>query len=177
MQELDYGKRLNSVKQLDPAVRAALVTAISRRLRPEMAELKITSERELRQISLQSRFKFIDLDEDGTEEVIVQPFGEKTPCGATGNCPFWVFARAGESYRLIIEGNAAAEMYRIEPQRTNGFHDIALAVHDSAVEKNIFIYQFRGSRYRASKCYDAWWVRNVNDSKLLKHPIITPCKL
>jgi hypothetical protein len=177
MQELDYRKRLQMAKQLDPAVRAALVKAISRRLRPEMAELEITSEKDLRQIALQSRVKFLDLDEDGTDEVIVQPFGEKTPCGATGNCPFWVFARVGESYRLIIDSNAAAEMYRIEPQRTNGFHDIALAIHDSAVERNIFIYQFRGARYRAAKCYDAWWVRSTTDLKLLKKPIITPCKL
>jgi hypothetical protein len=177
MRELDYGKRLKTVKQLDPAVRAALIKAISGLLRPQMADLEITSEKELREIALQSRVKFVDLDEDGTDEVIVQPFGKKTPCGVTGNCPFWVFAKSGEAYRLMIEGDAAAEMYRIEPQRTNGFHNLALAIHDTAVEKHIFIYQFRSARYRASKCYDAWWVRSSYDSKRLKHPIITPCKL
>lgn len=91
--ELDFRSTIQRTQNLNRQEKTALVSAVAARIRPSKNDLEIASESELQSLSLQSRVKLIDLNEDGQPEVIVQPVGMKTGCGATGNCPFWVFAK------------------------------------------------------------------------------------
>lgn len=180
--ELDYKHTLAKVKDLDPAEKAALVKAISAQIRPFKADLEIASERELWNIASQSRFSMIDLNGDGAPEVIVQPVGMKTGCGATGNCPFWVFVRAPKGYQSIMDtrgsdGIGGIELHRIELTPSNNFHDITLATHDSVSEKTILIYRFQNGKYRPVRCYSLNRVSTSGGKwHELKNPAVTRCK-
>jgi hypothetical protein len=113
--------------------------------------------------------------------VIAQAFGPKAGCGATGNCPIWVFMKTANSYQLLLdtrdkEGIGGIELLTVEETRTNGFNDLVLAAHDSASEKTLFVYRYRNGQYRESACYDADWQSwDGGEIHFLKQPVITKC--
>jgi hypothetical protein len=145
-----------------------------------MANLEIASESELRKVAAQSRYKFIDLNEDGIPEVIVQPVGLKAGCGATGNCPFWVFLKTAHGYKMILDtrdkdGIGGIELYRIEPDLHGNFHNISVTTHDSASERTVLNYSFRQNYYHLIRCYSLSWSPQPG-MKYRKTPSITPCE-
>jgi hypothetical protein len=176
--ELGSEDRIKVSKSLDPAERSALIEAIAALLRPRMADLDIHTENELHSIVADTRIKFIDLNDDGIPEVIAQVWGVRAGCGATGNCPFWVFSKSDSGYKLILGKDGwVFQIFTVEPTVTNGFHDLVLGMHDSASEKTLYIYQFKNGRYRRGACYDADWApMNAKGWHELKNPLITPCK-
>jgi hypothetical protein len=178
--ELDYKHTIRKSNDLPEAERTALVDTISAQLRPFMADLEIASETELRKVAAQSRYKFIDLNSNGIPEVIVQPVGLKAGCGATGNCPFWVFLKTADGYKVILDtrdndGVGGIELYRIEPELHGNFHDISVATHGSASERTVLIYGFRQNYYYLIHCYSLSWSPQPG-TKYRKTPSITSCE-
>jgi hypothetical protein len=152
--------------------RASLIRAIAAKLRPQMADLQIRSEKQLLLVAANTRIKLVDLDGDGTPEVLAQSWGSDT-CGAVGNCFFWVFQKTDSGYKTIL--NSGAQTFTVEETRTDGFRDLMLADHDSASEKTLYLYRFSSGRYRQTGCYDADWAPNPVEP-MLKKPVIAPCK-
>ena len=180
--ELNYKHTIESSKDLSAAERSALVGAISALLRPFMADLEIGSESELRNIASQSRYRFIDLNDDRVPEVIVQPVGLKTGCGATGNCPFWVFVKTAQGYKAILDtrdkdGIGGVELYRVEPTMSNAYHDISVVTHDTVSQKTVYIYSFIRNKYQAVHCYSLSWTPpdGIKEWRFHKMPLITTC--
>lgn len=177
-QELGPEDRIKELKTLDPIERTALIKAIAAQIRPNMADLGIQSEKELRTVAADTRVKFIDMNEDGMPEVIAQAWGVQAGCGATGNCPFWVFSKSDNGYKLILGGDGwNFQIFTVQPTVTNGYHDLVLGFHDSASEKTLEVYRFKNGKYRRGACYDADWApMDAKGWHVLKNPIITPCK-
>jgi hypothetical protein len=174
--ELDLNHAISKAKDLGPPERVALSSAIEGKLLKSKDNSEIISADELRNIALHSRFQFIDLNGDNTPEVIVQPVGLKAGCGATGNCPFWIFQKTAHGYKSLLDLEEGVQMFRVERTLNNSFHDVAVASHDSASEKTIFVYRWQKDRYRKISCYFASWVATKGGNRrVLKEPSITPC--
>ncbi len=174
-QELFSQQSVSKSKDLSPQERAALTSAIAAQLRPHMTDLEIGSERELREVAAATRIKLIDLDGDGIPEIMAQEIGLKAGCGATGNCPFWIFQRSKSGYSVLL--HRQAQTFTIQPTKTNGFHDLVLGLHTSATEAELTEYRFDGVAYRRAACYDANWTYLGKDGEYhdLKEPRITTC--
>ena len=153
--------------------RNAIARAIADQIRPMMADLEIKSETELKKKVLDTRITLIDLNSDGTPEVIAQGMGVVS-CGATGNCPFWVLRKSKVGYQVLLEGGA--QTFTIAGSSTNGFRDIVLSTHGSSSSGGLIIYQYQEGVYKAVGCYDYEWTV-LEDEKIpeLKEPLITPC--
>src|SRR5262249_46989396 len=102
-QELSARQSLRKANLTMPR-RKAIVSAIADQLRPMMSEpgivrtttmRELKSEAELRDAVLDTRVALIDLNGDGVPEVVAQGM---VNCGATGNCPFWVFRKTRLGY-------------------------------------------------------------------------------
>jgi hypothetical protein len=169
--ELGYSSHVSEAKDLSPELKYALVRAIEARLRPRLANLEIDGEKERRRTAEQSRFELVDLNCEGTPEVVVQPIGLKAGCGVTGNCPFWVFALDGGEYRLIL--GTSGQMYRVESHGSNGYSDVSVAAHDSVTEKTIYQFRFPRAQYKEIACHQAWW--STRDGRVLERPIVNFC--
>jgi hypothetical protein len=169
--ELTRKNAVRFSKELSPADRSVLIRAITAKLRPEMDDLDIHSEKQLRSAAANTRIELVDLDGDGTPEVLAQSWGMET-CGAVGNCLFWIFKKTDGIYKPILSDGA--QVFAVEDTSTNGFRDVTLAVHDSASESHLFPYGFSNGRYRRLGCYEAEWFPKP-DGPMLKTPIIKRC--
>jgi hypothetical protein len=154
-------------KNISKAERTALIAALAAQFRDYPKPMERVA---------QTYIRLVDLNGDGVDEIIAQPVGEYS-CSPTGNCPFWVFQKAGTKYRLILE-KGAVQNFSIRPARTNGYSDFVLGMHGSATEQGLFVYQFSAGRYRRTGCYNANWSYLGEDGEVhdLKEPRITPCK-
>jgi hypothetical protein len=155
-----------TTKSISDADRAALVDALA-------AQFKDDSEAKKR--AAQTLVKFVDLNRDGVSEAICRPTGESM-CSPTGNCPFWVFEKAGATYRLILK-KGAAQSFTIRHARTNGYFDLELGMHGSATMSSLFVYRFRGRRYQRAACYDVnfTYLDEHGEVHELDEPRVTPC--
>jgi hypothetical protein len=119
--------------------------------------------------------KLIDLDGDGIPEVMAQEIGLKAGCGATGNCPVWIFQRSERGYSVLL--HSQAQTFTIQPTKTKRFHDIVLGLHVSATEADLTEYRFEGMAYRKTGCYEAGWTYLGKDGEYhdLREPRMTPC--
>ncbi len=178
-QELGYDQTIRRSSELSPDKKASLIEAIAAEIRPFNADLQISSERELRELSAKTRIKLVDLNDDGVVEVLAQANDFKAGCGGTGNCPFWVFQETATGFRKLLEtrgkdGIGGVEVLTVAALRTNGFNDLVLGAHDSASEMTLFVYRFRDGQYRVSECYDAdWWCMECSPPGGLEEPKIT----
>ena len=171
-QELSANESLRNAK-LAEADRKAIVGAIAEELRPGMADLEIESEERLWNVALDTRVKRIDLNGDGVLEVVAQGMVE---CSPTGNCPFWIFQKAGKAYRVLLEGYG--QTFTIQPNRTNGYNDVVVSMHGSATQSGLTDYRYDGTRYMRRGCYNAEWeILEGEHVQELKVPRITsfPC--
>lgn len=95
--------------------------------------------------------KYLDLNADGTKEIIV--WGP--PCGGVGNCAFWIFQKKSRGYTTILSLTDyidASEMGdQIKKSQTNGYLDILLKGHMNARDTNYTTYKFDGRRYRQAR--------------------------
>ncbi|MGD0858971.1 MAG: hypothetical protein ABR912_06600 [Terracidiphilus sp.] len=177
--ELNYDRTIRNTPDLSSAERAILIKTVTELIRPRWEDNEIGSERELRQVAADTRVELIDLDGDGIPEIIAQANDMRAGCGATGNCAFWVFKKVSGGYKLLLDtrdkdGIGGAELITVENSRTNGFNDFVLAVHDSAFEKTLLVYQYKNGFYRESRCYDASWISTAGGKwQNLKHPVIS----
>lgn len=68
----------------------------------------------------------VDLNDDGTEEVIVYQSGAGW-CG-TGGCKMLILAPEGVSYRVVTETTVTRLPIRVLATKSNGWHDISVIV-------------------------------------------------
>ena len=117
---------------------------------------------------------FIDLNGDGTLEVIAQPVGNF--CGAA-NCPLYVLQKIGTKYETILR-KGAAQGVLVQSTRTNGYLDVVVTMHGSATETGLFVYQFSKGRYQRTHCYDVSFEELGTDGEIQKldPPRVTPCR-
>jgi len=133
---------------------------------------EIKSEAELQQAVLETRTALIDLNNDGVPEVVAQGMMN---CGATGNCPFWIFRKTKEGYELILEGEA--QTFTVQPSTSNGFRDIVLSRHGSYSSGDLMRYRFHEGVYEGVACYSyEWTVIEGDKERELKEPRITPIR-
>lgn len=133
---------------------------------------EITSEVELQEAVLDTRIALIDLNDDGVPEVVAQGM---LNCGATGNCPFWIFGKTKVGYDLLLDGEA--QMFTVRKSRTNEFHGIVLSTHGSSSSGGLVDYHYGEGVYQEAGCYYYEWTVLENDKvRELKAPRITPCR-
>jgi len=169
---------LSRVAALSKPDQATLTQAIMDELRTDKEDLEIDSEQELRSVAAGSLAEVVDLNSGGFLTVAVQASGDKGGCSPTGNCPFWIFEKQPNGWRLLF--NRAhlpeAQTFIIRSTRTNGYRDLILSMHGSAFSSDLTIYHFRGGIYRAVACYEAnWHSANADDDRPLKNARIAPC--
>ncbi len=155
--------------------RTAIARAIAELLKPDMGGLGGMTEQELEDVALDTPVKLVDLNGDGTPEVIAQGTFQEGGCSRTGNCRFWVFQKSGDEYKLLIS-QGAIQSFTLQPTRTNGFSDIVVRMHGSATESTLRLLQYRDGMYHETDCYEAnWSVLEGGAVHNLKEPRLTPC--
>lgn len=170
-QELKADQSVRNAK-LAEQDRKEVVRAIADEIRPMMASAEIKSEAELKKKALDTRIALIDLNGDGIPEVVAQAM---VGCGATGNCPFWVFRKSKRGYDVILQGEA--HTFTVQPSSTNGFRDIVLSMHGSYSSGDLTDYHYRDGVYKDVGCYGyEWTVLEGQTIRELKEPRITPCR-
>jgi hypothetical protein len=170
-QELKADQSVRDAK-LAEQDRKAVATAIADEIRPMMADVEIKSEAELKKKALDTRIALIDLNGDGVHEVVAQAM---VGCGATGNCPFWVFRKSKRGYNVILQGEA--QTFTVQPSSTNGFRDIVLSTHGSYSSGGLTEYHYGDGVYKDVGCYGyEWTVLEGETIRELKEPRITPCR-
>jgi hypothetical protein len=164
----DQSLRNASLTRLE---KKSLAATIAGKLRPEMDDHPgIQSEMELQEAALNTRILVTDLNRDGQPEVVAQGMAG---CGATGNCPFWVFQKVSSGYMLLLDG--FGQTFTLQPNYTNGFRDIVVGTHDSAFESGLTVYRYDHGNYHDVSCYSASWVAEDDPSHRLAEPRIIPC--
>lgn len=180
--ELDYRSTISRFPGLSRSEKNSLTNVMADQLRPFMRELEISSDLELMRIAGKIRIEFVDLNGDGEPELIAQAFGIKGGCGATGNCPLWVFEKVNGHYQLILDTrNGQAEggiqILTIRSQRTNGFNNLVLGTTDSASERTLYEYRFGKGRYHVVGCHEVdWWCWRCKPPRLLREPVMNNCR-
>ena len=168
-QELDAQESLHYTK-MSGNDRKALALAIEGQIDLNMDDLEIESKAQVSDAVQETRIKLIDLNGDGIAEVIGQGM---VGCGATGNCPFWIFKKTQHGYRLVAE--SYGQTFTIQKIMTNGFHDIVVSGQDSATESELTVFRYWGGVYHDVGCYRASWTAPGDRETVLKNPRITPC--
>jgi hypothetical protein len=136
-----------------------------------MADLGLQSEADLQKAVLDTRVKMIDLNADGVPEIIAQGM---VNCGATGNCPFWVFRKSKSGYELLLEGEG--QTFTVQAVGASGFRDIVLSRHGSYSSGDLIHYQYQEGAYREAGCYEYNWTLLEGDKvRELKEPRVNPC--
>lgn len=172
--ELDLKDSIRNNKTLTREQKSGLIAAISAQYRPAKNDPEPLTPSEIREIAVNTRIALIDLNNDGVSEAIAQPAGDNAGCGATGNCPIWIFELSAKSYRVLLDGTA--QTFTIQPESTKGFRDVVLGQHASASEQMLYLYSFRNGRYHKGACYDAnWQIVTDDEVKELKEPKVTRC--
>ena len=168
-QELTRQQSISRNKKLSPPERNRLIDAIVKQLPADLG-----SEEELKKIAAESRIEYIDLNNDGKKEVIVQA-GSDSLCSPTGNCPFWAFEKHDGEYRLLL--NDEAQTFTLQPERTNGFQNLVLTRHGSAFSSDGEEFRFSDGQYRQTASFGIEWYSRNHDGAYdhpLKAPRITP---
>jgi len=157
------------------AERTAMARAIADQLKPELGGLGGMSEPELEDNVLDTAVKMVDLNGDGTPEVIAQGTIADGGCSHTGNCRFWVFEKSGNDYRLLFY-REAIQSFTIQPSRSNGFSDIVLKTQHSATASTLRLLRYNEGRYQEAGCYDAnWSAANGEATHEMDEPRLSPC--
>jgi hypothetical protein len=151
--------------------RHAIADAIEVQLRPILGELGKTLAMEVREASLETRVKLIDLDNDGMPEVIAEAADS---CNDLGNCHIWIFKKSGQEYKLILD--SIGQTFTVQATSTNGVKDIVVAMRESASEFNLKEYHYEDGKYKRASCHHADWEAAAGQTaEKLKEPRITPC--
>jgi hypothetical protein len=89
---------------------------------------------------------FVDLKDDGKQEAIVYFIGAKW-CGS-GGCSCLILAPDGSSYKVITKTTVTQLPIRVLPTKTNGWHDLAVAVAGGGIQPGYEArLKFNGTTY------------------------------
>jgi hypothetical protein len=122
---------------------------------PQDEQEKITSDAGKMKGGAASRFcaESVDLDRDGKLDLLIhQADVEGAFCGAH-NCPVWAYRNTGNGYKMLME-DFGGYISPIEALRTStgGYRDIRTMQHSSAVEHEITVFKFNGTKYVPRVC-------------------------
>ena len=92
----------------------------------------------------------IDLNGDGRPEYEVV-LENGFMCGALGNCPHWIYRKAGGGYELLLRTRARES----SPQKTStrGYRDLRSSAGDTATQDYFDISKYDGGRYKTTACF------------------------
>ena len=92
----------------------------------------------------------VDLNRDGRPEydVALEAGGV---CGTLGNCPNWIFRRAGGGYELLLR--TRARDVTLEKTSTGGYRDLRSEAGNTATDNYFDISKYDGGRYRPTDCF------------------------
>ena len=159
--------------KVSTAERAAIAKAIAIQLMPAMGGMGGRTEPELEDTALNTPVKLVDLNGDGTPEVIAQGTPEDGGCSPTGNCRFWVFQKSGVEYKPLISLEEI-QSFTIQENRLNGFNDLVVKTCVSSAESTLKLLRYNDGRYQEVGCYKADW-STAGDRHQLKDPRLAPC--
>lgn len=95
---------------------------------------------------------FVDLRDDGTQEIIVYVTGDFF-CGS-GGCTTLILAPKDSSYRVVTKMSTTRSPIRVLETKSNGWHDISIMKRVWYGEGNIYAQEeklsFNGKYYRTS---------------------------
>jgi hypothetical protein len=169
-QELSAGQSLRNSK-MAKIEKQLLAMVIADQLRSTMDDSDDASEEQFQKAALDSRIEKVDLNGDGSPEIIVQGMLQ---CSPTGNCPFLIFQRVIHGYKLLLDG--FGQTFTVQRSHKNGFRDVVLGMHGSATESMLTVYRYEGGGYHDVECYEAAWSVLEGDTiRKLKEPRISPC--
>jgi hypothetical protein len=160
--------------KVSSAERAAIAKAIAIQLMPVMGGMGGRTEPELEDTALNTPVKLVDLNGDGTPEVIAQGTPEDGGCSPTGNCRFWVFQKAGIEYKPLVSLEEI-QSFTIQGSRLNGFNDLVVKMYVSAAESTLKLLRYNDGRYHEVGCYKADWSAAGGEGHALKEPRLTTC--
>lgn len=88
----------------------------------------------------------VDLNGDGTPEVIVYLFGTYT-CG-TGGCDTLIFRQEGDGYKLVADISLTRNPIIVGEHRTNGWNDLIVLVEGGGIQPGYYaVLPFDGKTY------------------------------
>jgi hypothetical protein len=183
--ELDYKHTIGNAKELSTKERRELLAFVLTRFKHPVNEHDAAMfadipEEQMGRLAADTRIELLDLNGDGTKEIIAQGNGSG-PCGGTGNCIVMVLQNTPAGWKCLLDSRAGRsgggfEMIRVLETATNGFRDIVLAAHDSASDRTLYLYRYHDGRYRKTDCYNATWLSTEGGSwHELRQPEVTPC--
>ena len=155
---LDRRYTIKSAVGLSPTQRKNLTSAVLTQLKRHKSLDTFfggMAEEKLLDLAANTRIERVDLNGDGTAEVIAQANG-LGPCGGTGNCIFWIFQMNSGNVKLLLDtfdAEAGFEVIAVRPWSTNGFRDLVLGAHISASERDLVWYRYADGTYRRWRCY------------------------
>lgn len=114
----------------------------------------------------------VDLNNDGKKEFVLWG-SDFNLCGATGNCPIWIYEIKNSKYKLLLQSGAyndETKWFEIIKSKSNGYQNILLKSHYSASEVWKEFFKFNAGKYVRYKCllYDYFPYE--------KNPSVTTCK-
>jgi len=118
------------------------------------------------------RVERVALTADGKDGLVVQGIGFCV-CGATGNCPIWVFR--GDTHPQILLHSEGIQTFALQQSQGSDHLDLILGSHDSAMESYLQKYRLEGLKYRRMGCATLEWADGSGNR--LDPPRITvkPC--
>jgi hypothetical protein len=119
---------------------------------------------------------FIDLNKDGEKEILLRGANFQL-CSAVGNCGFWVFRKAGQSYKKILVWSDYIDITemgdQVEKASTNGYSGLLLKGHMDASNTHYFYFRYDGQKYRQTKCMVDAYVPGSNVDGNAKWKFVT----
>jgi hypothetical protein len=104
-----------------------------------------------------------DLNRDGKPEFLIAFQGA---CGGAANGPVFVYGRSARGYTQLLEDTG--QDFTAKRTSTNGYADLQVGAHSSAVERELTIYKFSRGKYRISECITQTYVGKRRGRDVLK---------
>jgi hypothetical protein len=127
-----------------------------------------------REVVMKSLVGSISLALNGSEQVFVR--GPNAFCGATGNCPIWIFLRQDGQLRPVLE--TLSNGLSVQKTSSKGFHDIATGQQYGALDTEYRDYRWSGAEYKQVDCYWTKYPRPDEpggSSNGAQRPVIAEC--
>jgi hypothetical protein len=126
-----------------------------------------------REVVMSTRVGLIELARNARVQILAR--GPNPFCGATGNCPIWIFDRQGGQLRPLLEALAAGVI--VLETSSKGFHDIAVVQNYSAFDEQYRDFRWNGSEYKQIDCYETKYPRpdEPGGSDRAPRPLIAEC--
>ena len=113
---------------------------------------------------------FVDLRDDGVEEVVVYLTGTKW-CGS-GGCTTLILAPKADTYRVITRITITRPPIRVLHTKTNGWHDLAVQVGGGGIVAHEAGLSFYGTSYPKNPTVPPakWLGRKANGKVVIPSP-------